>query len=79
LNTYTSPADGAFQVDLNSMNSENTELGSEISDFETGYVASQQTTLTADFSEAEEALQQLPEEMQQLNSELGFTNSNQNG
>jgi flagellar hook-associated protein 2 len=76
LNTYTSPADGAFQVDLSSMSSENTELNSEISDFETGYIASQQTTLTADFSKAEEALQQLPEEMQQLNSELGFTNSN---
>lgn len=78
LNVYTSPANGAFKVDLNSMNTESTELSSEISDFETDYIAAQQILLTADFSRAEEALQQLPEEQQQLNSELGFT-SNSNG
>ena len=79
LNTYASPANGAFQVDLNSYSAENTELGSEISDFEANYIAGQQTTLTADFSAAEEALQQLPEEMQQLNAELGFNNQSSNG
>jgi len=79
LNNYTSPADGAFQVDLNSYNAENTELSSEINDFQTGYIASQQTSLTADFSSAEEALQSLPEEMQQLNSMLGFNNQSSNG
>lgn len=79
LNTYTSPADGAFTVDLNSISTENTDLSTQISDFETNYITPQQTLLTADFSEAEIALQELPEEMQQLNSELGFTNSGSNG
>ena len=79
LNTYTEPATGAFTVDLNSISSENTNITSEISDFETNYIASQQTSLTAEYSSAEEALQALPEEMQQLNSELGFNNNSSNG
>lgn len=79
LNLYTEAPDGAFEVDLNSMSNENSELSSEISDFETNYISAQQTILTADFSKAEEALQELPEEMQQLNSELGFTSSSSNG
>lgn len=78
LNTYTSPANGAFQVDLNSMTAEISDLSSQISQFESGYIASQQILLTADFSKAEIALQSLPEQMQQLNSELGF-NSSSNG
>jgi flagellar hook-associated protein 2 len=79
LNTFTSPADGAFKVDLSSIATTSTNLTSQINDFETNYIASQQTTLTADYTEAEVALQQMPEEMQQLNSELGFTNSGNNG
>jgi len=75
LNAFTSPANGAFQVDLSSISSSNTALTKEINDFETGYIASQQLSLTAEYSAAEIALQQLPQEMQQLNSELGF-NSN---
>jgi hypothetical protein len=54
-------------------------LTSQINAFETGYIANQQTTLTADYTEAEVALQQLPQEMAELNSELGFTSSSSNG
>jgi hypothetical protein len=54
-------------------------LTSEINSFETNYIAGQQTTLTAEYSSAEEALQALPEEMQQLNSELGFNNNSSGG
>jgi flagellar hook-associated protein 2 len=75
LNAFSDPANGAFTVDLTSMSNQSADLTSEISDFETGYIAGQQTILTAEFSSAEVALQQLPEQMQQLNSELGF-NSN---
>jgi len=78
LNTYTNAGNGAFQVDLSSIATENTDLTSQINDFENGYIATQTTILTADYTSAEVALQQLPEEMQQLNSELGF-NSSSNG
>lgn len=79
LNSFTTPATGAFTVDLKSISSSSAALTSQINDFETGYIASQQTTLTADYTEAEVALQQLPQEMAELNSELGFTNSGSNG
>jgi len=71
LNTFTSPADGAFTVDLSSINASNSALTSQINDFETGYIASQQKSLTAMYSAAEIALQQLPQEMAQINAELG--------
>jgi flagellar hook-associated protein 2 len=73
LNTFTSPANGAFTVDLSSISSTSSALTSQINNFETGYIASQQTLLTADYTAAEVALQQLPQEMAELNSELGFT------
>lgn len=80
LNSFTSPANGAFKVDLNSIASTNSSLTSQINDFETGYIASQQTILTAEYSAAEIALQQLPTEMAQLNAELGLTpTGNNNG
>lgn len=74
LNGFTSPGNGAFHVDLQSMQSQYSDLSSQISDFETGYIAGQQAILTAEFSSAEQALQALPEQMQQLNAELGFNN-----
>lgn len=80
LNNYTSPANGAFEVDLNSMSTENASLTTQINDFETGYIASQQTILNAEFSQAEIALQQLPTQMAQLNAMLGLTpTGNNNG
>ena len=79
LNNYTEPAHGAFTVDLSSVSAESKSITSEINDFETNYIAGQQTILTAEYSSAEIALQQLPEEMQQLNSELGFNNNSSNG
>ena len=60
LNTFTEPADGAFTVDLNSISATSASLTSEINDFETGYIANQQTLLTADFTKAEVALQKCP-------------------
>ena len=79
LNGFTSPGNGAFQVDLQSMQSQYSDYTSQINDFETNYIAGQQTILTAEFSTAEQALQALPEQMQQLNAELGFNNNPQGG
>jgi flagellar hook-associated protein 2 len=80
LNAYTSPANGAFKVDLSGIAATNASLTSQINDFESGYIASQQTVLNAEYSQAEIALQQLPAEMAQLNALLGLTpTGNSNG
>jgi flagellar hook-associated protein 2 len=78
LTTFTSPADGAFTLDLSGISSTIASLTTEISDFETNYIAHQQTTLTAEFSSAEIALQQLPTEMAQISAELGNNSNNNN-
>jgi hypothetical protein len=46
-----------------------------VNDFESGYIASQKTVLTAMYSKAEIALQQLPAEMQEIQAELGNNNN----
>jgi flagellar hook-associated protein 2 len=80
LNAYTSPANGAFKVDLSSIAATNTSLTSQINDFETGYIANQQTVLTAEYSQAETALQGLSTKMAQINALLGLTSTgNSNG
>jgi flagellar hook-associated protein 2 len=78
LNSYLDPNTGAFTLDLSSISSTSSDLTQQIDTFESGYIANQQTILTADYSEAETALQQLPEEMEQLNSELGLTPTQSN-
>ena len=77
LNSFTDPANGAFTVDLKGFGTSNTNLTSQINNFETSYIANQQTVLTAEFSKAEIALQQLPQEMQQIQAELGNNNNKQ--
>jgi flagellar hook-associated protein 2 len=80
LNAYISPANGAFKVDLSSIAATNTSLTSQINDFETGYIANQQTVLTAEYSQAETALQGLSTKMAQINALLGLTSTgNSNG
>jgi hypothetical protein len=76
LNTYTEAANGAFTLDLSGISASNSDLTTEINDFETNYIANQQTVLTAMYSSAEIALQDLPREMQQIQAELG---NNANG
>jgi flagellar hook-associated protein 2 len=71
LNTFTEPTSGAFTLDLAGISADNTALTNEINDFESNYIANQQTVLTANFSSAEEALQQLPTELKQIQAELG--------
>ena len=75
LSNFTNPGNGAFTVDLSSMSTTNAGLTSQINEYESGYIANQQTILTAEYSSAEIALQQLPTEMAQLQAELGVTPS----
>jgi flagellar hook-associated protein 2 len=79
LTSFTEPADGAFTVDLSGISATNADLTTQISNFETNYIANQQTVLTAMYSSAEIALQQLPAEMAQIQAELGVTPSTSNG
>ncbi|HUN84047.1 MAG TPA: flagellar filament capping protein FliD [Terracidiphilus sp.] len=79
LTTYISPADGAFTLDLQSISTEESGLQSDISNFETNYITPLRTQLQSEYSQAEIALQQLPTEMQQINTELGLNNNNNNG
>ena len=75
LTTYTDPTDGAFTVDLAGISSSSADITSQINSFETNYIANQQTVLTAEYSSAEVALQQLPAEMANIQAELGNTGS----
>jgi flagellar hook-associated protein 2 len=71
LTNFLSPAEGAFTVDLSSMNSQITDLQTDVTNFETNYIAPLQAQLQSEYSQAEIALQQLPTEMKQIDSELG--------
>lgn len=75
LTSFISPGNGAFTVDLQSMNSEITDLQNNISNFETNYITPLQAQLQSEYSQAEILLQQLPSEMQQINTELGLNNT----
>jgi flagellar hook-associated protein 2 len=75
LTNFTQPANGAFTVDLGGFNATYTDLTAQISNFETNYIANQQTQLTAMYSTAEIALQQLPAQLAQIQAELGVTPS----
>jgi flagellar hook-associated protein 2 len=75
LSNFTNPGNGAFTVDLSSFSSTSASLTSQISEFELGYIANQQTILTAEYSAAEIALQTLPTQMAQIQAELGVTPS----
>jgi flagellar hook-associated protein 2 len=79
LTSFISPSDGAFTVDLHSISSENTDLTNDITNFETNIIAPLKTQLQAEFSAAETALQQLPNQIKDLDAELGLNNSSSGG
>ncbi len=76
LDVYTNAGTGAFTVDLSSIASTYDSLTDQIDNFENNYIANQSTILTAMYSKAEIALQQLPAEMDQIQAELGSNSSN---
>ncbi|MGA8939006.1 MAG: flagellar filament capping protein FliD, partial [Acidobacteriaceae bacterium] len=71
LTSFTSPADGSFTVDLQSISTESSGLQTDITNFQTNVINPLQTQLQSDFSQAEILLQQLPTEMKQIDEELG--------
>jgi len=77
VNTFADPTEGAFTVDLSSLNAENTDLQNEINDLES-YLSGVQTNLTNEYNQADIALQELPIQEQQINAMLG-NNTNSNG
>jgi flagellar hook-associated protein 2 len=70
VDTYTNAATGAFKVDLSSISTNNSDYTKQISDFETNYIASEQTRLTAMYTQAESALESLTTTMDQINALL---------
>jgi flagellar hook-associated protein 2 len=72
LTSFLSPGEGAFTVDLSSLSTEYSGLQTDISNFETNYITPLKAHLTSEYSQAEILLQQLPTEMQQINTELGL-------
>ncbi len=71
LTSFISPADGAFTVDLQSIGTQTSGLQTDISNFQTNVITPLQTQLQSEFSQAEILLQQLPNEMKQIDEELG--------
>jgi flagellar hook-associated protein 2 len=75
LTSFISPADGAFTVDLQSISTQTSGLQTDISNFQTNVITPLQTQLQSEFSQAEILLQQLPNEMKQIDEELGQNSS----
>jgi flagellar hook-associated protein 2 len=75
LSTFTQPASGGFTVDLGGFKKSYNDLTTQINNFETNYIANQQAKLTAMYSQAEVALQQLPAQLAQIQAMLGVTPS----
>jgi flagellar hook-associated protein 2 len=74
LSGLTDPTSGAFTVDLQSISAENKDLQNRINDFQ-AYLATQKALLTAEYSQADITLQQLPQLQAQINAELGNQSS----
>ncbi len=75
VSQYTTSTGGILTSDIANLTQQYSDLGNEVNQFESGYIASQQTLLTAMYSKAEIALQQLPTTMKQLQAEFGNGNS----
>lgn len=71
LKSFTNITKGSLTLAISNLNQSYTGLQSEVDDYESGYIASQKTVLTAMYSKAEIALQSLPTTLKQLQSELG--------
>ncbi len=78
LTTYTDPTQGAFTVDLSSISSQNTTLTDQTNTLER-YLTTEQTRLTALYTKADIALQQLPQQIKQIQTLLGYNNASNGG
>ena len=71
LKVFTRTSSGSLAVDISNLTQQYNDLQSNVNNFESGYVASQKTLLTTMYSNAEIALQSLPNTMKQIQAELG--------
>ena len=78
LSLFMDPGQGAFTVDLRSMNSENTDLQNHINDYE-DYLSAVRTTLTSKYNAANILLLQLPTLQKQIDALLGNISNGSNG
>lgn len=76
LTNFSSPADGAFTVDLQSMNTEISGYQTDITNFQSNVITPLKAQLENEYSQAEIALQQLPAEIRNVDAELGQNSSN---
>ncbi len=70
LNEYTDPVQGAFTVELSSLNNEYLDLGRQVNTDQV-YLSQQQAALTTEYNNANIALQQLPSEIRNTQVLLG--------
>jgi flagellar hook-associated protein 2 len=76
LDPLTDPTQGAFSIELKGMGDGQKSFQDQIDNYEV-YIANQQQLLTAQYTQVDLALRQLPLLQQQINTELGVTtNSN---
>jgi flagellar hook-associated protein 2 len=75
LTSFTNYSDGAFTVDLKSMNSEYTTLQNDIDNYETNVITPLKSKLTTEYSNAEISLEQLPSKIKEIDAELGINSS----
>jgi len=75
LQSLTAPSDGAFTVELSSMQSNYNDLQANVTNFQDSYINPLRTSLTAEYSSAEIALQELNTTRQEVDAELGNNTS----
>jgi flagellar hook-associated protein 2 len=61
------------------MSSQISDLETDVTNFQTNVIAPLQTQLQSEYSKAEIALQDLPNELKQIDAELGQNNNSSNG
>jgi flagellar hook-associated protein 2 len=75
LTSFINPNNGAFTLDLQSINSQISDLETDVTNFQTNYIEPLQTQLQSEYSQAEILLQELPNEEKQISAELGQNSS----
>lgn len=74
IQAFSQATTGGLASDISNLTQRYNDLQSDISNFETSYVAPQKTLLTAMYSKAEIALQSLPSTLKQIQAELNNNN-----
>ena len=76
LTSFLAPGNGAFTVELSSISTQETTMKNNITNFMSTVITPLQTRLTAQFSQAETELQELPGELKQISAEFNPNSNN---